>query len=267
MAKSDKSLLAQVEDAALDSTTSLADALRKCVSLGGQAGSEELRDWARRELDGYRTDDDLPDYRVLPGVVKIDGTTFNAIITGQQLSTFDIPEFAREQITSGIHMRQGIAELELISKSGSEVKLQHPGMPDLVAWMNSEQPSRNGTITSMYWVVGAASVHGAVDAVRTKLVALVAEMRAAGATGSVVPADVAEQAVHVVIHGAKRSPITVNTAIASTGGSASADLATPATEVARLPSWIRGPWGFAVGLGTLVAAYTGIAAGTGWPPF
>ena len=85
--------------------------------------------------------------------------------------------------------------------------------------------SPNGTITAMYWVVGATSVHGAVDAVRTKLVSLVAEMRAADVMGGDVPsADVAEQAV-------------------------------------------RGPWGFVVGLGMLTAAYSGVAAGTGWPPF
>jgi hypothetical protein len=268
VAKADKGLLAQVEDGALDSSNSLADTLRKCIALGGQAGSEELRDWARRELDGYKIEDDLPEYRVLPATVKIDGTTFNAIITGQQLSTFDIPDFAREQITNGVQMRQGIAELELIAKSGSEVKLQHPEMQNLVAYMTSQQAGGGSTITTMYWVVGGASVHGAVDAVRTNLVALVAEMRAAGVTAGNIPtADVAQHAVQVVIHGAKRSPITVNTALATGGGSANADLGVPSTAGSKIPGWVRGPWGFVVGLGTLVGAYAGIAAGTGWPPF
>lgn len=62
--RADKGLLAQDEDGALDSSTSLADTLRKCIALGGQAGSEELRDWARRELDGYKVEDELPEYRV-----------------------------------------------------------------------------------------------------------------------------------------------------------------------------------------------------------
>lgn len=268
MTRADKGLLAQVEDGALDSSTSLADTLRKCISLGGQAGSEELRDWARRELDGYKVEDQLPEYRVLPAAVKIDGTTFNAIITGQQLSTFDIPDFAREQITNGVQMRHGIAELELIAKSGSEVKLQHPTMQDLVSYMNSQQPIGGGTITTMYWVVGGASVLGAVDAVRTNLVALVAEMRAAGVGAGTIPtAEAAQHAVQVVIHGAKRSPITVNSAIAADSGSASVDFGAASTTGSKIPGWIRGPWGFGVGLATLVGAYAGIAAGAGWPPF
>lgn len=268
MTRADKGLLAQVEDGALDSSTSLADTLRKCIALGGQAGSEELRDWARRELDGYKVEDELPEYRVLPATVKIDGTTFNAIITGQQLSTFDIPDFARDQLTNGVQMRQGIAELELIARSGSEVKLQHPEMQNLVSYMNSQQPAGGGTITTMYWVVGGASVLGAVDAVRTNLVALVAEMRAAGAGSGTPPtAEVAQHAVQVVIHGAKRSPITVNSAVAADRSSASVDFESASTAASKVPGWIRGPWGFAIGVATLVAAYASIAVGVGWPPF
>jgi hypothetical protein len=53
MARPVPGLLSQIEEGALDSRVPLVDVLRKCVALGGQAGSAELRDWARRELDGY----------------------------------------------------------------------------------------------------------------------------------------------------------------------------------------------------------------------
>lgn len=52
------------------------------MALGGRAGTADLRDWARRELDGYGGDDDLPDYRVVTVPILIDGSTFHAIITG-----------------------------------------------------------------------------------------------------------------------------------------------------------------------------------------
>ncbi|MCC9173245.1 AbiTii domain-containing protein [Arthrobacter sp. zg-Y179] len=269
MTRADRGLLAQIENGALDSSSSLADTLRKCVALGGLAGSEELRDWARRELEGYRVEDELPYYRTLPGTVKIDGVTFNAVITGQQLSSYEIPEFAREEITAGVKMTQGIAELELIERSGSEVKLQHPHMQNLVAYMNSQRAERDGTITTMYWVVGRASVLGAIDAVRTNLVALVAEMRAMSVgTGAIPTTEIAERAVQVVIYGAKRSPITVNSALATGSSSASVDAgAAPSAPASRIPGWVRGPWGFTVGLATMIGAYAGIAAGMGWPPF
>jgi hypothetical protein len=37
--------------------------------LGGQAGSEKMRDWARRELNGYAGEGTVPDYRHLPAAV------------------------------------------------------------------------------------------------------------------------------------------------------------------------------------------------------
>jgi hypothetical protein len=73
-------LLERIEQGALDSGTPLADSLRLCVALGGRAGSAELRDWARKELDGYGANDDLPDYRVVTVPILIDGSNFRAII-------------------------------------------------------------------------------------------------------------------------------------------------------------------------------------------
>jgi len=267
VARSSGGLLAQVESRALDSSTSLADTLRKCIALGGQAGSADLRDWARKELDGYKGDDELPPYRVLTAPLKIDGTTDNTRVIGQQLSTFDIPDFAREAVTSGIPMMMGIAELERLSRSRSETRLQPPMMQDLVSYMNTQQYAV-GHITTMYWAVSSTAILGAVDAVRTNLVALVAEMRAAGESSETIPtADVAQHAVQVVIHGARRSPITVNNAQAANGASVSVDHNSTSPDTSRIPGWIRGPWGFVVGLGTLVGAYVGVASAASWPPF
>lgn len=56
-------LLEQIEQAALDDTADITGALRKCVVLGGQSVSEELRTWATRELKGYNANDQLPEYR------------------------------------------------------------------------------------------------------------------------------------------------------------------------------------------------------------
>ena len=68
-----KTLLEQIEDDALDSKKSVADALRKCIALGGRAGNEELREWASRELQGYEQPDDVPDYRIVAAPIVIDG--------------------------------------------------------------------------------------------------------------------------------------------------------------------------------------------------
>ena len=46
-------LLTQVEADLLDDRVPLSSLLQRCVVLGRRAGSQELRDWARWELNGY----------------------------------------------------------------------------------------------------------------------------------------------------------------------------------------------------------------------
>jgi hypothetical protein len=71
----DRGLLTEIERGALDDNVPLATTLRKCVALGGQAGSIELRRWASRELNGYKAgDDDLPEWRIVGAVLHIDPT-------------------------------------------------------------------------------------------------------------------------------------------------------------------------------------------------
>jgi AbiTii len=82
----DRSLLNKIEQAALDETVPVVVALRHCLALGGRAGSTALRDWASKELQGYGPDDDLPAYRVLPAMLKVDGAFPTGWIKGQPFS-------------------------------------------------------------------------------------------------------------------------------------------------------------------------------------
>jgi hypothetical protein len=62
MSHKQESLLAQIEAGVLDDSVPVASLLQKCIVLGGQAGSEEMRDWARQELNGYQGEP-VPPYR------------------------------------------------------------------------------------------------------------------------------------------------------------------------------------------------------------
>jgi len=262
------SLLEQIEDGALDSKTPLADVLRKCVALGGRSGSEQLRDWARRELDGYGDgQEELPTYRTVRAAICIDGSDLAKSARGQHISTCQLPEFARDNIKDEAPIPYGVAELEKLAGSTEPLQLQHPGMPDLVLYMNTKADYATA-IHSMYWKVAPTSIHGILDTIRTNLVALVAEMRAAG-TADVPTAEAANQAVRVIIHNAKRSPITVNTnqATGPTPGTQTIAQQPPSEAESRIPVWVRGPWVFAVGAAGIVAAVAGVAVWAGWNPF
>ncbi|TAL20164.1 MAG: hypothetical protein EPN99_09605 [Frankiales bacterium] len=81
-------LLAQIEADVL-SDAPLAAALRKCVALGGQTGSPDLREWATRELRGYPLAE-LPDYRKIPCPLYIDAIVGNSHQKGLQISPRDL---------------------------------------------------------------------------------------------------------------------------------------------------------------------------------
>src|SRR3954464_13871053 len=63
MAKRNASLLSELEAGLRDDRSSTTALLQKCILLGGQVGSERLRDWARQELRGYDQRDRVPEYR------------------------------------------------------------------------------------------------------------------------------------------------------------------------------------------------------------
>ena len=264
-----RGLLDQIEEGALDSKAPLADVLRKCVALGGRAGSDQLRDWARKELDGYGLDEEVPRYRVVPAIIAIDGANSAWKWTGQQISPIELPDFARDVIKQEVELRQGVAELERTASRDDSIRLQHAAMADLVTYMNAQSDVINGTIFRMYWQVSANSFHGVVDTIRTTLVSLVAELRSAG-VADVPTAEAANAAVQVVVHNAKRSTIQVNTNQLSGGSSVSAQNSVQGDgdeKSSKLPVWLTAPWSIAIGLATIVAGVAGMAVWLDWSPF
>ena len=179
------------------------------MALGGHSGSAELRDWARQELNGYKGES-IPAYRVVPAILAVDGHNFAHRITGQQISTSDLPEFARETLEPEVPLTSGVA--------------------------------------------------------------LVAELRASG-IGEGPSAEAVDQAIKVIVHGAERSTININTnPVSAASGDVAVHQSTTHEVVrdapsSRIPDWAKGPWGFLVGAPGLISAAVAIAAWIGWNPF
>ncbi len=277
------SLLEQIELGALDSKVALADVLRKCIALGGRADSTALRDWAKQELEGFPDSDSLPDYRTVPAIIAIDGVTLHAVVSQQQISPSVLPDFAQESIEEAAPIYWGVGQIEAMIKDadGGAVKITLPRASDLILYINAQDDQYNGqSITALYWVLTASALEGLLDRVRTILVGLVAELRASGTLGKndVPSPDAANQAVNVIVHGAKRSPITINTSSVSgdhnttTDVSGSGNTASHAASDAPsndLSAWdrLRKPGSLLVGLATIVAGAVGVAAWQDWNPF
>jgi hypothetical protein len=244
-------LIVQIERDALDGKASLASALRKCVTLGGKSRSEELRDWAMRELKGYPRIDELPEYRIIAAPLRLDGFSGNYKITGEELPPMALPDFAREHISNELPLTQGVGELENLAKQ-PEIRLAPPGASDLALYMNTQgNTGPYGHINSIYWQVSPSAINGVLDQIRTSLTQLVAELRATMPADEAIPsADEANQAVNVVVSG-KRSKVQVTTAQTSgEGARADARAEESADEPGFWTLW-RKIGAFAVGVATI----------------
>lgn len=214
------SLLDQIEQDVLNDSSTVASALRKCVALGGRSGSEALRDWATRELEGYEGEEDIPDYRIVAAPIRIDGIAGMHKITGQAFPPSALPEVAREHIREQVSLRAGAGQLEELARM-PEIKIGLPGGGDLARIINAETGNRYQHIDMIYWAVSPAVVRGVLDRIRTALIKLVAELRAVTPDGQSIPTEAAAtQAMNFVISG-KRAKVNVNAAQAS-GPSATA---------------------------------------------
>jgi AbiTii len=276
-AKGPIGLLGEISEGALDSTSDLPALLRKCVSLGGQVGSERLREWAALELKGYGSDDELPTYRLVAAPLVMDGIAGNNHIRGQTLPLTMIPEVAQGKLTTSVKFFEPIAEIEAMVQSARNdgeniIRLGPPGGEELVALINhkiatieQDRMARmdmppHQLVERIYWSVSIPPVTRILDVVRTTLVELVAEMTAGTPSGTILPTrDVAEQAVDVAIYG-KGNRVNIihagdnsHVVAAASGG---ASLGAPVESKSRkVMWWIVGCVGIVGGIATVILLF------------
>jgi len=277
-------LLDEIHNGALDSGTNLPDLLRKCIALGGETGSERLRDWAQQELMGYGPGTEVPSYRKTASLLYLDGSRIGGLVRGQQVPLNMIPVEIRDKVRESmdnIEIRQPVAELVHIveshrQKGDASVKLSPPLAQELVALINhklAEDDRRSDPFPSpfpigpsqvverVYWEVGLNNFAAVIDAVRTVLVQLVVEIRAATPAGVSAPSrEAAEQAVDVALHGKARvRNLVINQVAADSQGAASASGGAAVGE-AEPESWLRRWVWWLVAAATIVGAVAAVIA-------
>ncbi|MCH6159971.1 AbiTii domain-containing protein [Streptomyces marispadix] len=217
MTKRAHSLVGEIERDALDDAVPLSTVLRKVIALGGAVNSDQLREWAGKELRGYEGDDEVPKYRVVGAPLKIDALIGPRQVTGQQISPNDLPSFAQKHIGEDVQLRMGVRELEdsanNINPEKGYVQLTPSRATDIAKVMDTASGEPFQTITALYWVVSKSSIVGVLDQVRTTLTELVAELRATVPDEDTDPSSEAVgNALHVAVTGSPKARITLTTA-------------------------------------------------------
>jgi hypothetical protein len=262
-------LLDDIERGGTQADADIPTLLRKCIALGGQSGSVQLRDWATRELKGYREDqgDSIPEYRKVPATLVIDGATLMHRIQGQQISPVQLPTEARDKVEEQVQFWGPVAELsDMVKRATAEgegaVGIGIVGGSALAGLMNAyaQQRGERHHIERVYHKVAVTSIVGVLDTVQTNLVELVAEIRSGLPDPQAAPdKQLGDHAVMVVIHGDRNRVELRNTAAATGGGTATVESSHPSPEskARRVMFWL-------IGIATVVAAVVAVLA---WHPW
>lgn len=198
-------LLDEIESAAIDSSVSISDALRRAIALGGAVNSTPLREWASRELTGYEgvSEGDVPSYRKPPALIQMDSISGYTTANHQTIAPSSLPDFVTDQIKERITLYFPIAEIEEMATKDDVIRLTLPMAADLARYLHREwQLNEFQQITAIYWSVSPMSMKGVVDRVRTSLAELVAEIRAGLPAKDDSPsAELTNRALNIAIHG------------------------------------------------------------------
>jgi hypothetical protein len=202
-------LLAQIEADVVDDRVPLSSLLQKCIVLGGQAGSEKMREWARKELNGYSGTDKTPDYRHVPAVLMARITNragYNGGTVRIDRSVFpqQVLDTIEEQVDlDNAILGEGIGTLEAMANQGTDEHSLIPYWASFIAdTLNRFNMGPTSRVADVYWSVPNVSIRGLLVRVRTALAELVAELNTLMPQDQEVPdKQIADQAVQFVITG------------------------------------------------------------------
>jgi hypothetical protein len=184
MANKRRGLLARIEADLLDDRVPLSSLLQRCIVLSGQAGEQELRDWARWELNGYADVGTVPDYRHVHSpvmAVVTNNAGYNPITQRVRDEVFgpQIRDIIREVVgdIEDAIIPFGTGMLEELANQGTEMHRISPTFSDVMAdTLNQFNTAPNSRVVQLYWSVSNASIRGIVVRVRAALTDRVAEL-------------------------------------------------------------------------------------------
>ena len=170
------SLLREIQNAAIESETDLATILRKCKVLAARLGNAEFGTWVDNELNGYKPDDDLPQYRILG--VRSKGHFLGSFreLSNADIPLMNIPEKFRESV-SHASINLPVASIARLIEDSDRGTVQEPWLPDLVAFV-SAQIYQGMNCMQAWKVIPIPNLIAILDEIRNRVLSFVLEIEA-----------------------------------------------------------------------------------------
>jgi len=170
-------LLDDIIDLAADNKQSITVLLRKCLVLATQLKNERLKSWANQELNGYSSEEGLPDYRVTPAQAK---GHFSGPF-GSGWNYLPIPpavlEKEHQQFALRVPLFQAISAYEdMVSNSSNSGSITVQWPANLVLYYQSKI-SPGMSLIAAYQEISRGSLVEMLDAVRNRTLNMALELK------------------------------------------------------------------------------------------
>ena len=170
-------ILRSIQEEAVDSEVKLSSLLRRCKILAARLGNNDFKNWVDSELNGYNTERDVPEYRILN--VNSKGHfagPFQSGLRNADIPLMSIPKDFRDGLQKS-YLMEPIAALESLAEDATEASVQEPWNPDLVAFVGREI-YQNYNCMQAWKVIPINAIVATLDTVRTRVLNFVLEIEA-----------------------------------------------------------------------------------------
>lgn len=166
-------LATEIIDILSSETPSIANALFKTKVLLHKLGEKELIQWVNSELNGYESNDDVPEYRIVPSRVMANLMNMAYSASNRELPIYHLDQELRKSLEQ-TRFGNSIAALENLANSESD-SVQRPLPIALHAKLN--EPLGNGYQVQEAWCeVTHSSLVQILTEVRSRLLDFILEL-------------------------------------------------------------------------------------------
>lgn len=175
--RDDKTLVAQLQMDVTNSSVPISDILRKAKILASLLGNDKLKRWADAELAGYKSVDDLPDYRKLtPMNFGTFAGSFGKMAKNLQIPISSLPSEVKK-FALNLDMRQGIKEIETLTAQTTAERFRVPWPAEAVLLARDHIPMSDDSVLVEAWKpITESQLDGILDQVRNRLLDFLLEL-------------------------------------------------------------------------------------------
>ena len=169
------SLLSDIQETVIDNNVNISVILRKCKVLAVRLGNEPFEKWVDQELNGYKNNNLLPDYRIIRVISRghFSGP-FGSGLTNYDIPLACVPKKYRENL-SKCYFREPIGYYVNLIKNSKGINPREQWLPDLVAHIGGDMYQDMNCI-SAWKVIPNSSIFNLIESVRNRILYFVLEI-------------------------------------------------------------------------------------------